>query len=163
MIGLIAHLFRRPEPALLDARAADAAALASLHARAFRHGWSEAEFERLLADRNVLCHLARTEGGTGIVVGFVIARIIDHEAEILMVAVAPGERGRGLAGRLIARHLSRLAARGVRHVFLEVDEGNAPALKLYARAGFERVGRRPGYYANADGNAAALLLRRDLG
>ncbi|MEX0591295.1 MAG: ribosomal-protein-alanine acetyltransferase, partial [Xanthobacteraceae bacterium] len=64
MIDLITNLFRRPEPALLDARASDAAALAGVHARAFRHGWSEAEFERLLADRNVLCHLARSNGGT---------------------------------------------------------------------------------------------------
>ncbi|MEX2129228.1 MAG: ribosomal protein S18-alanine N-acetyltransferase [Xanthobacteraceae bacterium] len=162
MIDLITNLFRRPEPALLDARASDAAALAGVHARAFRHGWSEAEFERLLADRNVLCHLARSNGGTGAVVGFVISRLVEDEAEILMVAVAPGERGRGLAARLIARHLGRLAARGVRHVFLEVDEGNDPALKLYARAGFEQVGRRPGYYARAERNAAALLLRRDL-
>jgi ribosomal-protein-alanine N-acetyltransferase len=163
MIGSIAKLFRRPEPALLDARPDDAAALAALHASAFRHGWSEAEFERLLADRNLLCHLARASGGTGPVVGFVIARMVEDEAEILMVAVAPGEQGRGLARRLLARHLGRLAARAVRRVFLEVDEGNGRALKLYARAGFERVGRRPGYYAAQEGNAAALLLRRDLG
>jgi ribosomal-protein-alanine N-acetyltransferase len=163
MIGLIAHLFRRSEPALLDARAGDAAALARLHASAFRHGWSEAEFERLLADRNVLCLIARSEGGTGEPVGFVISRLVEGEAEILMVAVARSERGRGLAGRLIARHLGRLAARGVQTVFLEVDEGNDPAIKLYARAGFEQVGRRPGYYTHAEGNAAALLMRRDLG
>jgi ribosomal-protein-alanine N-acetyltransferase len=162
MIGSIVKFFRRPEPALLDARAEDAAALAALHASAFRHGWSEAEFERLLADRNVLCHLARAAGGTGAVVGFVIARIIEDEAEILMVAVAPGERGRGLARRLLARHLGRLAARGARRVFLEVDEGNDPAIRLYTRAGFERVGRRPGYYVTPGGNAAALLLLRDL-
>jgi ribosomal-protein-alanine N-acetyltransferase len=47
-------------------------------------------------------------------------------------------------------------------VFLEVDEGNDPAIRLYTRAGFERVGRRPGYYVTPGGNAAALLLRRDL-
>jgi ribosomal-protein-alanine N-acetyltransferase len=162
MIGSLAKLFRRPEPALLDARPGDAAALAALHAGAFRHGWSEAEFERLLADRNVICHLARASGGTGTVVAFVIARVIEDEAEILMVAVAPAERGRGLARRLLTRHLGRLAARGARRVFLEVDEGNDPAIRLYTRSGFERVGRRPGYYASAEGNAAALLLRRDL-
>lgn len=162
MIGSLSKLFRRPEPALLDARPSDAAALAALHAISFRHGWSEEEFERLLADRSVVCHLARAAGGTGPVVGFVIARIVEDEAEILMVAVAPSERGRGLGRRLIARHLGRLAAHGVRHVFLEVDEGNDSALKLYARAGFERVGRRPGYYQTPEGNAAALLMRRDL-
>jgi ribosomal-protein-alanine N-acetyltransferase len=96
------------------------------------------------------------------VVAFVISRVIEDEAEILMVSVAPAERGRGLARRLLTRHLGRLAARGARRVFLEVDEGNDPAIRLYTRSGFERVGRRPGYYASAEGNAAALLLRRDL-
>lgn len=160
MMDRIRNLFRRAEPSLVDAQPRDAAALAALHARAFRHGWSEAEFERLLADRNVICHVARSAGS---IVGFVISRVIDAEAEILMVAVAASERGRGLAGRLLARHLGRLAARGVRKVFLEVDEGNDPALKLYRRTGFEQVGKRAGYYASTSGATAALVLRRDLG
>jgi ribosomal-protein-alanine N-acetyltransferase len=67
-----------------------------------------------------------------------------------------------LGGRLIARHLARLAACGVRNVFLEVDEGNEPAIRLYTHAGFERVGRRPAYYERPEGTAAALILRRGL-
>lgn len=162
MIAAIRSFFRRPDPAISDARANDAAALARVHARAFRHGWSENEFERLLADKNVICHVARENGGAGEVRAFTISRIVEDEAEILMVAVDPGQQGRGLAGRLLARHLGRIAARGVRKIFLEVDEGNAPALRLYSRAGFEQVGRRPGYYANSEGNASALVLRRNL-
>jgi ribosomal-protein-alanine N-acetyltransferase len=51
----------------------------------------------------------------------------------------------------------------LRAVFLEVDEDNVPARKLYARAGFLQVGRRPGYYAQGrDKAATALVLRRDL-
>jgi ribosomal-protein-alanine N-acetyltransferase len=158
-MNFFSSLFRRIEPSLDEARPGDAAALAALHARAFRHGWSENEFERLLADRNIVCHVARAAARMA---GFVIARIIEDEAEILMVAVAPQERGRGLGARLIARHLARLAARGVRNVFLEVDEGNVPAIRLYTHAGFERVGRRPAYYEKPDGAAAALILRRGL-
>jgi ribosomal-protein-alanine N-acetyltransferase len=55
-----------------------------------------------------------------------------------------------------------LAALGVRSVFLEVDEGNVSALRLYRRAGFTEVGRREGYYLNAGKPAAALVLRRNL-
>ena len=163
MIGAIRSLFRRAEPAILDARSGDAAALARVHASAFSNGWSEDEFERLLADRNVICHVVRGSGGTGAICAFTISRLVADEAEILMVAVAPGEQSRGLAGRLLSRHLGRLAARGVRNVFLEVDEGNRPAIRLYARAGFEQVGRRTGYYAKPDGQAAALVMRRSLG
>ncbi|MCC6949202.1 MAG: ribosomal protein S18-alanine N-acetyltransferase [Bradyrhizobiaceae bacterium] len=159
MIGLLSSFFRTQEPVIADARPADAAALAAVHARAFRHGWSESEFERLLADPLVACHVARL-GRT--IAGFVLARLVEDEAEILMVAVDPSAQGRGLGSRLLARHLGRLAASGARRVFLEVDEGNEPAIRLYTRAGFAQVGRRPGYYASRKGAAAALILRRDL-
>jgi ribosomal-protein-alanine N-acetyltransferase len=150
------------EPAISDARAYDAAALAALHAGSFRHGWSESEFERLLADRAVIAQTARTQGGRGAIVGFILSRRAAEEAEILTVAVRPAERGRGIAGALLRRHMRRLAALGVARVFLEVEEGNRTALRLYARAGFSEVGRRPGYYQDAPGGAAALVLRRDL-
>ncbi len=163
MIAFLQSLFRRPEPAIHDARAADASALARVHADAFLHGWSESEFERLLAERNTVCHVARRNGGTGPICGFVISRIVEDEAEILMVAVSRGEQGRGLARRMIARHLGRLAAHGARQIFLEVDEGNSPAIRLYAHAGFEQVGKRPRYYAEAGKPAAAaLIMRRSL-
>jgi ribosomal-protein-alanine N-acetyltransferase len=67
----------------------------------------------------------------------------------------------GLARQLLDLHLRRLAGLGARTVFLEVEEGNVPARRLYQRAGFRQVGRREGYYPAARG-AAALILRRDL-
>lgn len=162
MISLLTRLFRRSEPAILDARPGDASALAALHRVSFRHGWSEEEFERLLIDRAAIAHVARANGGRGPVVGFVLAHRVADEAEILLVALAPGERGHGTAGKLLAKTLARLAALGVARVFLEVDEGNASARKLYARAGFAEVGRRAGYYRKPEGNAAALVLSREL-
>jgi ribosomal-protein-alanine N-acetyltransferase len=162
MIGRILQFFRRPEAAILNARPGDAAALAALHRVSFRHGWSESEFERLLSDRAAVAHVARANGGRGPIVGFVLSHRVDHEAEILLVALAPGERGKGTATRILAKHLSRLAAAGVSRIFLEVDEGNAAARKLYARAGFSEVGRRKGYYQKPEGDAAALILSRNL-
>ena len=53
-------------------------------------------------------------------------------------------------------------ANGVRRLLLEVDEGNAAARRLYAKAGFYEVGRRQGYYSGGSGGAAALVLCRDL-
>ena len=78
--------------------------------------------------------------------GFIMSRLVEDEAEILSVAVARRQRGRGLARRLLNLHLRRLAGLGARTVFLEVDEHNAPALRLYQRAGFREVSRRPNYY-----------------
>jgi ribosomal-protein-alanine N-acetyltransferase len=159
MIGLLRKLVR-PEPVLSEARAQDAAALAALHAGAFRRGWSEDEFERLLIDKNVIAHRALV-GRTP--AGFIVSRLAGGEAEILSVAVAPARRGRGLARKLLDLHLRRLAGLGATAVFLEVDEDNAPARRLYARARFRDVGRRPAYYARgSEPPASALVLRRDL-
>jgi ribosomal-protein-alanine N-acetyltransferase len=147
-------------PIVSDATPRDVAAIATLHADSFRRGWSDGEIEGMLLDRSVVAHRALIGSNFA---GFVISRIALDEAEILSVAVTAAYRGRAVARTLLRHHLGRLAALGVRTVFLEVDEGNVPALSLYRRAGFVEVGRRERYYLNAEGKpAAALVLRRDL-
>jgi len=158
MIDLVRRLFSRGEPVLSEASARDARALAALHGASFHRGWSDGEFEQLLMERNVIAHRA-TVGRK--VVGFILSRLAADEAEILSVAVANSQRGKGLARQLLDLNLRRLAGLGTHAVFLEVDEGNVPARRLYQRAGFRDVGRREGYYPAGKG-AAALILRRDL-
>ncbi len=160
MMDLITRLFTRAEPALSEATARDAAAMAALHAASFRRGWSDGEFERLLADSAVIAH--RAMSGRALV-GFIIARRAASEAEILSVAIAASWRGRGLARAMLHLHLRRLAGLGTQAVFLEVDDDNVAACRLYRKAGFHEVGRREGYYRNEAGHAStALVLRRDL-
>ena len=160
MIGFITNLFARGEAAMSEASARDSSPIAALHAVSFRRGWSEQEVEGLLIDRHVIAHRAMM--GTKLA-GFIMSRLVEDEAEILSVAVAGRQRGRGLARQLLHLHLRRLAGLGARTVFLEVDEYNSPALRLYQRAGFREVSRRPNYYFVGDGKAAAaLVLRRDL-
>jgi [ribosomal protein S18]-alanine N-acetyltransferase len=159
MKRLLARLFAPGEATLSEAGPRDAEAMAALHATAFRRGWSEDEVERLLLDRQVVAHRA-TKGRT--LAGFILSRMAADEAEILSVAVAARWRGRGLARRLLDLNLRRLAGLGVRTVFLEVEEGNTPALRLYDRAGFRQAARRPGYYPRGTEATAALVLRRDL-
>jgi len=153
----ITRLFTR-QVRLSEAGPADACALAAVHAASFHRGWNEEEFERLLSDRNVLAHRARAGDS---VTGFILSRLVLDEAEILSIAVASAGRGRGLGRQLLETHLRRLAALGARCVFLEVDEGNVSALRLYHRAGFQEIGRRNSYYELGRGSAA-LVLRRDL-
>ena len=160
MKTFLARLIARGEPALSPAGARDAAAFAALHAEAFPRGWSEEEFERLLTDRSIVAERAMA-GRT--LAGFILSRLAADQAEILSIAVTPAFRRRGLGRALLDLHLRRLAGRGVRALFLEVGEANTPARRLYARAGFGEVGRRPAYYPQGSGAAAAaLVLRRDL-
>jgi ribosomal-protein-alanine N-acetyltransferase len=160
MIGKLVRLFRRTEPSIAEARPSDAATFAALHAECFRRGWTDGEFEGLLLDRSVLAHRATIRST---LVGFILSRLVAGEAEILSVGVAAARRNQSVARKLLETHLRRLVALGARAVFLEVDEKNTPARRLYRRAGFREVGRRPGYYAGAGATPShALLLRRDL-
>ena len=153
-------LFADKEPVLTDASSKDTAAIGQLHAASFRRGWSEDEIERMLLDRTIIAHRATIGRAFS---GFVMSRIAAGEAEILSIVVTAPKKGRGLAGRLLRHHLGRLAGVAVRTVFLEVDEDNTPALRLYRKAGFREVGRRAGYYPAPGGKPAnALILRRDL-
>ncbi|WP_035722582.1 ribosomal protein S18-alanine N-acetyltransferase [Bradyrhizobium sp. ARR65] len=144
------------EPATL----ADAPRLAELHGASFHCGWGEGEFESMLGEANTLVH--RLKLGRKII-GFAVSRFGADEAEILSIAIDPRHRGQGLSRNLLLTHLGHLAARGVRTIFLEVEESNGPALRLYERAGFAVVGRRERYYRDASGEQSnALLMRRDL-
>jgi ribosomal-protein-alanine N-acetyltransferase len=144
------------EPAILR----DAARLAQLHSESFHRGWGETEFEVMLAERNTLVH--RLRSGRRII-GFAVSRIAADEAEILSIALAASQRGRGLSRDLLLTHLGHLAGRGVRSVFLEVEENNQPARRLYERAGFTVIGRRERYYRQVSGEQLdALRMRRDL-
>ena len=103
---------------------------------------------------------AGTDGGP-VPAGFVMARSAAGEAEIVGIGVLPAQRRRGIGGALLADALGRAAALGAQAVFLEVAEDNPAAAALYRRAGFEPVGRRPGYYRRKSRlPVAALIMRR---
>lgn len=159
-MNLFSKLFARAEPILSEASGRDAAAIAALHGVSFARGWSEQEVETLMTGRHVMAHRAMNRSTMA---GFILSRLVEDEAEILSVAVANARRGRGLARSLLNLHMRRLAGLGARAIFLEVDEHNAPAIRLYDRAGFHEISRRPNYYPGTGGKAAAaLVLRRDL-
>ena len=144
------------EPATLR----DAPVLAQLHGASFHRGWGEGEFESMLTERNTLVHRLRSGRK---VIGFAVSRMAADEAEILSIAVASSHRGRGLSRTLLLTHLGHLAGRGIRTVFLEVEENNQPARRLYDRTGFAVVGRRERYYRQPGGEQLnAVLMRRDL-
>jgi ribosomal-protein-alanine N-acetyltransferase len=160
MMAWLSELWSGGTVAVEPANLRDAPKLAELHGASFHGGWGESEFEAMLTERNTLVHRLRMGRKT---IGFAVSRMAADEAEILSIAVDAGHRGRGLSRTLLLTHLGHLAGRGVRSVFLEVEENNQPARKLYQRAGFAIAGRRERYYRQASGEQLnALLMRRDL-
>jgi ribosomal-protein-alanine N-acetyltransferase len=135
---------------------------AALHAAAFAHAWSAAEFEALLSSKTTIGGAA-VDPASDDLRGFALSRIAADEAEILTIAVHAAFRNRGIGRALLTDMLARLTTAHVRSLFLEVEGANRPAIALYARLGFREVGRRSGYYRKPGGAAeAALVLRKDL-
>lgn len=82
----------------------------------------------------------------GAVVGYALAWHNRTRAEIHSIAVAPGQRGHGIAVALLKRVVGLLRRRGFRTVSLNVRLDNRAAIGLYRRLGFRRVRRVNGYY-----------------
>lgn len=139
-------------PPLREAGAADAPALAALHAAAFPSGeaWGADAIAMMLAMPGAFGLWREAEG-------FVLARAAAGEAEILTLAVVPAARRKGLGAALLAGAMAAGRARGAEAMFLEVAEGNAAARALYLSFGFAEVGRRRRYYP--DGSDALVLQR----
>ena len=68
------------------------------------------------------------------------------EADITNVAVVEKFRGKGVATELLEQLFLRGYERGIENFTLEVRVGNAPAIHLYEKLGFERSGIRPNFY-----------------
>jgi ribosomal-protein-alanine N-acetyltransferase len=159
VIGWLFDLWGGGAVAIEPASLRDAPKLAQLHGASFHRGWGEGEFEQMLAERNTLVHRLRQGRKT---IGFAVSRMAADEAEIMSIAVESKHRGRGLSRNLLLTHLGHLAGRGVRTVFLEVEENNQPARRLYDRTGFAVTGRRERYYRQDGEQLNALIMRRDL-
>lgn len=137
----------------------DAEQLARLHARAFYRGWSEAEFAAYLADPKRTPVYAAMDRNRRIA-GFALLRIVGEEAELMTIAVAPNWRGRGVGAALMRAAFADLMMSPVKHMFLEVETANAPAIALYRDFGFADVGRREGYYETEGGEKASAVVMR---
>jgi len=94
--------------------------------------------------------------------GFVLSRHAADEEELLLIAVLPQYRARGLGQTLIDRLLDTACSRGVTRIFLEMRRDN-PAIHLYRKVGFEPIGERANYYKMADGKRIdAITFARSL-
>jgi ribosomal-protein-alanine N-acetyltransferase len=166
-MSLIQYFVRRPDFDVFQMLAEHLPAVARIHSAAFRHAWSESECHALLVQESVFGFVARQNNaaGTPATGGFVLVRSGGGEAEILTIGVDPKYRRCGLGWRLMRAALGQARQQDAEAMFLEVDQGNAPAIALYCRLGFRKVGERKAYYKPSGPNAeagGADIMRLDL-
>lgn len=130
----------------------DAGQLAVIHALSFEKAWSKDDFRLWLIDE--------TYTGLGLykgdrLIGFALFRQVMDEAELISIAIHPGDRGKNYAKELLMHSTTVLRSKGVVKIHLEVAQSNRAAKALYDKCGAKEVGRRKGYYRGED----AILMR----
>lgn len=132
----------------------------------YGEAWTRGQIESALLTGN--CHVILVAGDGERpaegepAAGFTLSRTSLDEEELLLFAVAPEFRRRGLGAKMLELLFRECHSRGVTQVHLEMRRGN-PAERLYRRYGFAPVGVRPNYYRTSSAERLdAITFRYDL-
>ena len=94
------------------------------------------------------------------IVGFVMGKVLDMKVRILLFAVQPEFRKRGVGAGLLRQFEQEVAALDVVKIILEVRASNARAIKFYRFHGFVESGFVPGFYSSGEGAVAMTRYLR---
>jgi ribosomal-protein-alanine N-acetyltransferase len=136
---------------------ADLSGVVSIESGSYSHPWSLRQFEGSLSAGHH-CQVACPADDPQDVLGYAVTMTGADECHLLNITVRRDVRRGGLARWMLAHLMDSARAQGCQAIWLEVREGNAPAIALYERAGFVAVGRRRGYYPALRGREDALLM-----
>jgi [ribosomal protein S18]-alanine N-acetyltransferase len=92
-------------------------------------------------------------------VGFAVMTFGDERAHLVLLAVRPTHRRRGIARQMLAWLLDSAITAGMASIHLELLEDNASARAFYRAMDFTETMRLPGYYR---GRKAAVRMIRML-
>lgn len=92
------------------------------------------------------------------IVGFISLYVFLDEANLQQIAVVPKCRRKGYAENLIEYAKHFLKDKGVKKFYLEVNENNNIAIKVYEKVGFQKVVTRKNYYGNESAIVYEMLL-----
>lgn len=114
-------------------------------------GWTQAQISEAITDAATIFLVSDC--------GYVSGKLILDELNINNVAIKPEFRRSGKGAELMIALLSEARARGAAAAFLEVNEGNLAAIRLYESLGFTVIGKRSNYY---NGFAALNMKKQPL-
>ena len=142
----------RTEMTIRPATPEDVPAIAALEKICFRADPWPAEIIARHYERFTVAMDGDTLAGYG-----ALSSILD-EGNLDNIAVAPAYRRQGLGETLLREIIRRARERQCAVLYLEVRAGNAPAIALYEKHGFEAVGRRKNYYEKPREDAILMTL-----
>lgn len=145
----------KESPLILPMLRVDVAAVAGIARACFPVPWGADAFLDELEKDYAVVRVLRSDAGAS-VCAFAHFWCVAGEAQLMNLATLPPYRGRGYGNLLLADALGEASARDCHTMTLEVRRSNGPAIALYRRFDFRKVGVRQAYYAD-DGEDALVM------
>ncbi|MAI29908.1 MAG: ribosomal-protein-alanine N-acetyltransferase [Rickettsiales bacterium] len=116
--------------------------------------WKKKDFNSFISNQHNIFILSQPEP-----VGFIKARIIKDEIEIISILIDKNFRKKGIGKGLLNDLLSLANKKKIQHIFLEVSVENKVAINLYKKFNFIKIGERKDYYNLNGRNINANIMR----
>lgn len=127
--------------------------------------WKKVDYEGELSRAESFTLVAERENvretGKQYIDGFLLARLITPDVELLNIAVKENCRKSGVGTLLLAEFINKCYEKEIVNIWLEVRESNDAAIKFYFSRGFKTVGKRNSYYKNPVEDALLMSYRFD--
>lgn len=136
---------------------ADVESVVEIDRQCFSSPWSEYAYANELQNPSACYVVAKCSRQ---IVGFAGMWLIDGEAHITTIGVAPSHRGRKIGERILVELLIRAINTGAERATLEVRRSNTVAQNLYSKYGFRTVAIRRGYYGDNGEDAFVMWVDR---
>jgi ribosomal protein S18 acetylase RimI-like enzyme len=138
----------------------DAAQIALMSRDLIEHGlgwgWRPQSIRRCIANPSISVAVAPSEVG---VAGFAIMEYKEDEAHLMLLAVGPAHRRRGIARALLDWHEQAALTAGIGTVYIEARANADETRAFYRAVGYSEVTRLPKYYRGVED---AVMLGKDL-
>jgi ribosomal-protein-alanine N-acetyltransferase len=145
-----------PRSSIRFMNTADLDSVLAIEHASFSAPWRHEHFEHEIAAPYSFPFIAEYDG---MIAGYVCLTSLFEVAQILDIAVAPEQRGKGIAKLLMNHAITIAREKEAELLELEVRSSNVAAITLYEKLGFVRTGLRLKYY---EGKDDAVLMEKRL-
>ena len=131
----------------------DALDIYNLETECFTNKYSLTTINQDLGNDKVTIFLKYKNGK---LIGYISLYHFLDEANLQRVAIIESERRQGVASELIKYAIEFLKSIGIKSFYLEVNENNLIAIKVYEKLGFINISTRKNYY----GSDSAMIFQK---
>lgn len=158
---MILDFYKTPSLTIRRMNIEDSTPASILHGSAFKQRWSYASFYSFLNNPQIFGWSVYLQGNPMQMLGLLLLRLVTDEAEILTILTKPEWAGNGVASKLMCTAMSFLHEVKANSCYLEVDENNLRAVKLYEKFRFKSIALRKAYYQSEPGQKRtnAIVMR----